>query len=56
VPLVAIAILDARAPSAATLVVVSLLGTAAVVSGELLERTLFFRAVSAPTMPGGISR
>ena len=39
--------------SAGPLIVVSTLAFVATLSGELLERYLFFRLVDAPKMPGG---
>jgi DMSO reductase anchor subunit len=38
------------------IMVLALLGWALVLGGELLERELFFRAASAPRMPGGVAR
>jgi len=37
-----------------TALVVAMLGWAALVVAELLERALFFRAASSPRMPGGV--
>jgi Fe-S-cluster-containing dehydrogenase component/DMSO reductase anchor subunit len=55
-PLVVIAMLAREAPPAGILVALSVVGAVCVVGGELVERTLFFRAVSVPTMPGGVGR
>jgi Fe-S-cluster-containing dehydrogenase component/DMSO reductase anchor subunit len=55
-PLVILAALASRALSPTTLVVLALVGAAMIVSGEIVERSLFFRAVSVPSMPGGIGR
>jgi DMSO reductase anchor subunit len=38
------------------IMVLALVGWALVLAGELLERELFFRAASAPRMPGGVAR
>jgi hypothetical protein len=53
-PLVTWLLLDEAAPSAGTFVMtlVSLFG---LIAGELLERSLFFTAVSAPRMPGAFA-
>jgi Fe-S-cluster-containing dehydrogenase component/DMSO reductase anchor subunit len=55
-PLVILAALGSASLSPVTLVCLAIAGAVMVVSGELVERTLFFRAVSVPTMPGGIGR
>jgi formate dehydrogenase iron-sulfur subunit len=55
-PLVVAVMLDRPAPVAPMVVAATLLGSCLVLGGELLERSLFFRSVSTPTMPGNIGR
>ncbi|MDQ8208154.1 dimethyl sulfoxide reductase anchor subunit [Coraliomargarita sp. SDUM461003] len=45
---------SAVSASAATSIVIASLAVATLFVSELLERSLFFRAVSAPKMPGGV--
>jgi formate dehydrogenase iron-sulfur subunit len=54
-PLV-IAALVGSSPVSLGTAVVAALGFSCLVGGELVERSLFFRSVSVPTMPGGIGR
>jgi hypothetical protein len=46
----------AEAPAGPASMALALLGWALVLAGEYLERELFFRAASAPRMPGGVAR
>jgi DMSO reductase anchor subunit/ferredoxin len=55
-PLVVTVMLDRPAPMAPMVVTATFLGSCLVLGGELLERSLFFRSVSTPTMPGNIGR
>jgi Fe-S-cluster-containing dehydrogenase component/DMSO reductase anchor subunit len=45
-----------EAPAGPASMALALLGWALVLAGEYLERELFFRAASAPRMPGGVAR
>ncbi|HEX9296428.1 MAG TPA: DmsC/YnfH family molybdoenzyme membrane anchor subunit [Polyangiaceae bacterium] len=54
-PLVLSALLGSG-PVSPSHAVVAAMGVACIVGGELVERSLFFRSVSVPTMPGGIGR
>jgi hypothetical protein len=53
-----VALLGGRAAAALGpfIAALALLGWALVLAGEFLERELFFRAASAPRMPGGVAR
>jgi formate dehydrogenase iron-sulfur subunit len=42
--------------TSASALVLSLLALISLAAGEFLERTLFFSAMSAPRMPGGVGR
>lgn len=51
-PLLLVATLDAPAPDTTSLLVVATLAWLLLLGGEIVERILFFQAVSAPKMPG----
>jgi len=55
-PLVVAALLGGAADAKLGAAVLAATGVACVIGGELVERSLFFRSVSVPTMPGGIGR
>ena len=49
-----LAVWASTAPGAAALVFLALCAALALLAGEVLERTLFFRALSSSHMPGGL--
>jgi DMSO reductase anchor subunit len=51
-----VALLAGNGATGAVVMAFALLGWVLVLAGEYLERELFFRAASAPRMPGGVAR